>query len=116
MEKFYAGQVLEKNTTNYLYQLMVECSRGLTWMKAGLPEGTELVHRTGISDRNENDLRAAMNDVGIFKLPNGNHIVLSVYLKDITEEREVTEKNYCRHNQIYLELLYEKINIYPMRK
>ncbi|WP_448138504.1 class A beta-lactamase, subclass A2 [Sphingobacterium siyangense] len=92
LEKFYAGQVLKKNTTNYLYQLMVECSRGLTWMKAGLPEGTELAHRTGISDRNENDLRAAMNDVGIFKLTNGNHIVLSVYLKDITEEREVTEK------------------------
>ncbi len=33
-----------------------------------------------------------MNDVGIFKLPNVNHVVLSVYLKDITEEREVTEK------------------------
>jgi len=92
LEKFYAGRVLKKNTTKYLYQLMIECSRGLTWMKAGLPEGTELAHRTGISDRNENDLRAAMNDVGIFKLPNGNHVVLSIYLKDITEEREVTEK------------------------
>lgn len=92
LEKFYAGRVLKKNTTKYLYQLMVECSRGLTWMKAGLPEGTELAHRTGISDRNEHDLRAAMNDVGIFKLPNGNHVILSIYLKDITEEREVTEK------------------------
>lgn len=92
LEKFYAGQVLKKNTTKYLYQLMVECSRGLTWMKAGLPKGTELAHRTGISDRNEHGLRAAMNDVGIFKLPNGNHVVLSVYLKDITEERVVTEK------------------------
>jgi beta-lactamase class A len=92
LEKFYKGQVLKKNTTKYLYQIMVECSRGITWMKAGLPEGTELAHRTGISDRNENNLRAAMNDVGIFKLPNGNHIILSVYLKNITEEREVTEK------------------------
>lgn len=90
--KFYKGQVLKKKTTKYLYQIMVDCSRGITWMKAGLPEGTELAHRTGISDRNENDLRASMNDVGIFKLPNGNHIILSVYLKNITEEREVTEK------------------------
>jgi Beta-lactamase class A len=92
LDKFYAGQVLKKTTTKYLYQLMVECSRGLTWMKAGLPEGAELAHRTGISDRNEHDLRAAMNDIGIFKLPNGNHVILSIYLKDIIEEREVTEK------------------------
>ncbi|ROI09434.1 class A beta-lactamase, subclass A2 [Kaistella haifensis] len=92
LEKFYKGQVLKKKTTKYLYQIMVDCSRGITWMKAGLPEGTELAHRTGISDRNENNLRASMNDVGIFKLPNGNHIILSVYLKNITEEREVTEK------------------------
>ena len=92
LEIFYKGQVLKKKTTKYLYQIMVDCSRGITWMKAGLPEGTELAHRTGISDRNENNLRAAMNDVGIFKLPNGNHIILSIYLKNITEERDVTEK------------------------
>lgn len=92
LEKFYKGQVLKKKTTKYLYQMMVECSRGITWMKAGLPEGTELAHRTGISGRNENNLRGAMNDVGIFKLPNGNHIILSIYLKNITEEREDSEK------------------------
>ena len=92
LEKFYKGKTLKKKSTKYLYQIMLECSRGLTWMKAGLPKGTELAHRTGISGTNENNLRAAMNDVGIFKLPNGNHIILSIYLKNITEEREVTEK------------------------
>lgn len=92
LEKFYKGKVLKKKSTSYLYQIMVECSRGITWMKAGLPEGTELAHRTGISGTSENNLRAAMNDVGIFKLPNGNHVILSIYLKDITEERDVTEK------------------------
>lgn len=92
LEKFHKGKTLKKKSTKYLYQIMVECSRGLTWMKAGLPEGTELAHRTGISGTNENNLRAAMNDVGIFKLPNGNHVILSIYLKDIIEEREVTEK------------------------
>lgn len=92
LEKFYKGKILKKKSTKYLYQIMVECSRGLTWMKAGLPKGTELAHRTGISGTNENNLRVAMNDVGIFKLPNGNHVILSIYLKNITEEREVTEK------------------------
>ncbi|MBN9336660.1 MAG: class A beta-lactamase, subclass A2 [Chryseobacterium sp.] len=92
LEKFYNGKVLKKETTKYLYQIMVETSRGITWMKAGLPKGTELAHRTGISDRNDKDLRAAMNDVGIVKLPNGKHFILSVYLENITEEREATEK------------------------
>ncbi|MFZ4928742.1 class A beta-lactamase, subclass A2 [Chryseobacterium sp. Mn2064] len=92
LEKFYKRKILKKETTQYLYQIMVETSRGLTWMKAGLPKGTELAHRTGISGRNENNLRAAMNDVGIVTLPNGKHFILSVYLKNITEEMADTEK------------------------
>ncbi|UFH32494.1 class A beta-lactamase, subclass A2 [Chryseobacterium sp. C-71] len=92
LEKFYKGKVLKKATTKYLYQIMVECSRGITWMKAGLPEGTELAHRTGISGTNDENLRVAMNDIGIIKLPNGNHFILSIYLKNITESREDTEK------------------------
>ncbi len=92
LEKFYNGKVLKKETTKYLYRIMVETSRGLTWMKAGLPEGTELAHRTGISNRNDDNMRAAMNDVGIVTLPNGKHYILSVYLKNITEEMKDTEK------------------------
>ena len=92
LEKFYKGKILKKETTKYLHQIMVETSRGLTWMKAGLPEGTELAHRTGISGTNENNVRAAMNDVGIVTLPNGKHFIISIYLKNITENREDTEK------------------------
>ena len=92
LQKFYEGKVLKKATTKYLYQIMVECSRGLTWMKAGLPEETELAHRTGISSTNEANLRVALNDVGIVKLPNGNYFILAVYLKNITQKREETEK------------------------
>ncbi|MCD0469320.1 class A beta-lactamase, subclass A2 [Flavobacterium sp. JAS] len=92
LEKFYNGQILKESTTKYLYQIMVETSRGLTWMKAGLPENTELAHRTGISGTNDANLRIAMNDIGIVKLPNGKHFILSVYLKNITETQEDTEK------------------------
>lgn len=92
LEKFYKGKVLNKATTKYLYQIMAECSRGTTWMKAGLPAGTELAHRTGISGTNDQNLRVAMNDIGIVKLPNGKHFILSIYLQNITESREDTEK------------------------
>ncbi|SNR81130.1 class A beta-lactamase, subclass A2 [Flavobacterium sp. ov086] len=92
LEKFYKGEILKESTTKYLYQIMVETSRGLTWMKAGLPENTELAHRTGISGTNDANLRVAMNDIGIVKLPNGKHFIISVFLKNITETQEDTEK------------------------
>jgi len=92
LEKFYQGKILKKETSSYLYQVMVETSRGTTWMKAGLPQGTELAHRTGISNTNEQNLRAAMNDIGIVKMPNGHHFTLSIYLMNITEKREDSEK------------------------
>jgi beta-lactamase class A len=92
LEKFYTGKIIRKETTKYLYQLMVECSKRTTWMKAGLPEGAELAHRTGMSGTNDNNLRVAMNDVGIVKLPNGKHLIISIYLKNITETKEDTEK------------------------
>ncbi|WP_337967837.1 class A beta-lactamase, subclass A2 [uncultured Flavobacterium sp.] len=92
LEKFYKGQILKEATTKYLYQIMVETSRGLTWLKAGLPENTELAHRTGISETNDANLRVAMNDIGIVKLPNGKHFIISVFLKNITESKEDTEK------------------------
>ena len=92
LEKFCKRKVLKEATTKYLYQIMVETSRGITWMKAGLPENTELAHRTGISGTNDENLRVALNDVGIVKLPNGKHFILSVYLKNITETKEDTEK------------------------
>ena len=92
LEKFFKGQILKESTTKYLYQIIVETSRGLTWMKAGLPKNTELAHRTGMSGTNDANLRVAMNDIGIVKLPNGKHFILSVYLKNITEKQEDTEK------------------------
>ena len=92
LEKFYKGKILKSATTKYLFQRMVETSRGITWMKAGFPEHTEVAHRTGASGVNKDNLRVAMNDVGIVKLPNGKHFILSVFLKNTTEEQAVTEK------------------------
>lgn len=92
LEKFFNGKVLSKESTKYLYQVMVETSRGSSWMKAGLPEGVELAHRTGISGTNESGLRVAMNNIGIVKLPDGKHFILSIYIKHLTETFENSEK------------------------
>lgn len=109
LEKFYKEKILKKETTRYLYQIMIETSRGLTWMKAGLPANTELAHRTGISDTNNDGLRLAMNNVGIFKLPNGEHIILSIFLKNINENRTDTEN-------ILANIAEETYNYYTSQK
>lgn len=85
LEKFYTGKILKPETTAYVYKLMAETSRGLTWMKAGLPEGTPLAHRTGTSGTDDNNITAAMNNIGIFTLPNGNHVILSVFVTESSE-------------------------------
>lgn len=109
LEKFYKGEVLKKATTKYLYQIMVETSRGITWMKAGLPENTQLAHRTGMSGTNDENVRVALNDVGIVKLPNGKHFILSVYLKNITETKEDTEKIIADSTKAVWEYYIKKI-------
>ncbi len=85
LEKFFKGKILKKKTTKYLYQIMTETSTGLTWIKAGLPEGTEFGHRTGNSGVNQEGIRIALNNVGIVTLPSGKHFILSIYMKDIQE-------------------------------
>lgn len=92
LEKFYKKKILKKNTSNYLYQIMKETSTGIGLIKNGLPKNTEIVHRTGMSGTNEENMRVAMNNIGIFKLPNNHHVILSVYLKEIKETKEDTEK------------------------
>ena len=78
-------------------------------MKAGLPENTELAHRTGMSGTNDENLRVALNDVGIVKLPNGKHFILSVYLKNITETKEDTEKIIADITKVVWEYYVKKI-------
>lgn len=92
LEKFYKQKILKKNTSNYLYQIMKETSTGTALIKNGLPKNIEIAHRTGMSSINEENMRVAMNNIGIFKLPNNHHVILSVYLKEIKETKEDTEK------------------------
>lgn len=107
---FYNNKILSKNNTKYLYKLMEGNSRGTTLIKGQLPDGTKVAHRTGMSGTDENGLQIALNDAGIIALPNGNHFAIAIYLNNITEKKEVSEKiiadiakvtwDYFTHKQI----------------
>ena len=88
---FYNKKILSKKSTQYLYGLMEENSRGATLIKGKLPAGTVVAHRTGMSGTDENGLQIALNNIGIIALPNGKHVAIAIYVNDITERKEVAE-------------------------
>ncbi|MBV8253961.1 MAG: class A beta-lactamase, subclass A2 [Chitinophaga sp.] len=92
LEKFYREPVLSDSSKQYLYHLMATSGPGKNRLKAQLPAGTEIAHKTGTS-WTKNGITAATNDAGIITLPNGKHVAITVFVSDAkaTEtEREGT--------------------------
>ena len=89
---FYNTQVLSKKSKALLTQLMLVSNPYFDKrIKALLPMGTIVAHKTGTAGT-FNGLTRATNDVGIITLPNGNHLVLSVFISDsyaVPQDREM---------------------------
>jgi beta-lactamase class A len=82
LHKFFYSKILTEKSRGYLYQIMVKTNTNPRRLKGMLPEGTIVAHKTGSSGENENGLAAATNDVGIITLPNGKHIIITVFVSD----------------------------------
>lgn len=86
LEKFDRKQILSDSMTKVLYKLMVESTSGTDRIKAGLPAGTTLAHKTGTSGKNAQGITAAFNDVGIVTLPDGEHYAIAVFIGNTKEK------------------------------
>ena len=65
---------------------------GKARLKGLLPKNTIVAHKTGTSGANKEGLTAAVNDIGIVFLPNGQHYFISVFVTKSTENAETNEK------------------------
>ena len=83
---FFENRLLTKKSTKFLYETMVATSVGKNRIKGKLPSNTEVAHRTGSSFTNEAGMTGAINDIGIVKLPNGNRLIISVFIHNTTEK------------------------------
>ena len=72
---------LNAANTKLLLTWMSESTVGAHRIRAGLPAGTVLAHRTGTSGE-ENGLAPATNDVGLITLPDGRRLVLAIFVTD----------------------------------
>jgi len=82
---FYEGKLLSPSATHFLYTTMVATSVGENRIKGQLPRGTVVAHRIGSSFTNAEGLTGSINDIGIIELPDGNRLVLSVFVHNTTE-------------------------------
>lgn len=92
LHKFYLREFLTGNSHDFLYAMMTNSSTGKNRIKAGVPKGTYIAHKTGTSGRDENGISASTNDAAIITLTHGQSYILVVFVTDSKESDEVNEK------------------------
>jgi beta-lactamase class A len=81
LRKLQTGELLSSKSTALLLSLMTRTTTGPGRLKAGLPEGATLAHKTGTS-RTAFGLTPVTNDVGIVTLKDGRKYAVAVFLID----------------------------------
>ncbi len=91
---FYTNpkKLLSKKSYDFIWQVMRETETGKNRLKGQLPAETVVAHKTGSSGVNKAGLTAAVNDIGIVFLPNGNHFFISVFVTESSEDAAANEK------------------------
>ena len=74
LTKLWKGELLNKEHTAYLLDIMYRCRTGMARIKGMLPPGTPVAHKTGT-------FPGTTNDVGIVDLPDGTHMAIAIYIK-----------------------------------
>lgn len=74
--KLDRGEVLSQKSREWLSRTLEGTMTGKGRLRAGLPPGTKLAHKTGTGDTYEG-FNVATNDVGIATLPDGSRLVIA---------------------------------------
>ena len=85
LEIFRTQDILPQPFHDFLWDALVGTTTGGNKIKALLPEGTLVAHKTGSSYRNAEGLNAAENDIAIIQLPDGRYYSLVVFVADSME-------------------------------
>jgi beta-lactamase class A VEB len=85
-------RMLSKGSYEFLWKTMTETSTGANRLRGQLPQNTIVAHKTGSSGTNDKNIRAAVNDIGIIVLPNGDPIFISVLITNSSETEATNEK------------------------
>lgn len=81
LKKLFNADGISGENREILIRFMTESDNPKNRILTGLPKGTVVAHKTG-TGATLNGIAAATNDVGIITMPNGNHIVIAVFVGD----------------------------------
>ena len=85
-------KLLSAKSYHFIWKAMKDTKTGENRIKGQLPNLTIVAHKTGSSGVNKDGLTAAVNDIGIVFLPNGQHFFLSVFVSNSIESFDANEK------------------------
>ena len=74
LRKIYRAELIKPASRNYLLDVMARCKTGKNRMKALLPFGTPVEHKTGT-------LNGYTSDVGFVSLPDGKRIAVAIFAR-----------------------------------
>ena len=90
LDALQQGKGLSPVSRALILKFMTDTPTGPNRIKALLPAGTVVAHKTG-SSGTANNFTAALNDVGLITLPDGRTLALAVFVSDATAEVPVLE-------------------------
>jgi len=74
LRRIYRAELIKPESRNYLLRLMAQCQTGKNRLKALLPFGTPVEHKTGT-------LNGLTDDVGFITMPDGRRIAIAVFAR-----------------------------------
>jgi len=95
LSSFYDNRkkLLSENSYDFIWKIMKETETGKDRLKGQLPKETIVAHKTGSSGTNKTTgITAAINDIGVVFLPNGQHFFISVFVTNSKEDAATNEK------------------------
>lgn len=91
--QFYNNRkMLSEKSRAFLLEAMIQTFTGKKRIKGQLPAETEVAHKTGTSGTNEAGIMAAVNDIGIVTLPDGNRFAIAVFVSSTKESMDSNER------------------------
>jgi beta-lactamase class A len=85
-----SGASLDRERSKLIMDFMNESEPGANRLRGQLPESAYVAHKTGTSGT-RSGLTAATNDIGIVSLPNGNFLLIAVFVGDSTADEKTRE-------------------------
>jgi beta-lactamase class A len=74
LRRIYRAELIKPESRNYLLDLMSRCETGKNRMKALLPFGTPVEHKTGTLD-------GLSDDVGFITMPDGRRVAVAIFAR-----------------------------------